>query len=134
MVWLGRCAARGNLEYNVREPDWRRTGKTPDYRFSLANERTFLAWIRTSLALLAGAVAIDQLAPNIAPQPVRLGLCVLLALIGAGLAVLSYRRWSQMEAAMRNDQALPFSRVLLFMTIVVAVAAFGFALLILVVR
>jgi putative membrane protein len=118
----------------VREPDWRRTGKTPDYRFSLANERTFLAWIRTSLALLAGAVAIDQLAPNIAPQPVRLGLCVLLALIGAGLAVLSYRRWSQMEAAMRNDQALPFSRVLLFMTIVVAVAAFGFALLILVVR
>jgi putative membrane protein len=118
----------------VREPDWRRTGKTPDYRFSLANERTFLAWIRTSLALLAGAVAIDQLAPNIAPQPVRLVLCVLLALIGAGLAVLSYRRWSQMEAAMRNDQALPFSRVLLFMTIVVAVAAFGFAVLILVVR
>ncbi|AMB40952.1 DUF202 domain-containing protein [Arthrobacter sp. TES] len=118
----------------MREPDWRRTGKTPDYRFSLANERTFLAWIRTSLALLAGAVAIDQLAPNIAPQPVRLVLCVLLALIGAGLAVLSYRRWSQMEAAMRNDQALPFSRVLLFMTIVVAVAAFGFAVLILVVR
>lgn len=109
----------------MREPDWRRTGKTPDYRFSLANERTFLAWIRTSLALLAGAVAIDQLAPNIAPQPVRLVLCVLLALIGAGLAVLSYRRWSQMEAAMRNDQALPFSRVLLFMTIVVAVAAFA---------
>ncbi|MCW3766334.1 YidH family protein [Paenarthrobacter ureafaciens] len=118
----------------MREPDWRRTGKTPDYRFSLANERTFLAWIRTSLALLAGAVAIDQLAPNIAPQPVRLALCVLLALIGAGLAVLSYRRWGQMEAAMRNDQALPFSRVLLFMTIVVAVAAFGFAVLILVVR
>ena len=118
----------------MREPDWRRTGKTPDYRFSLANERTFLAWIRTSLALLAGAVAIDQLAPNIAPQPVRLVLCVLLALIGAGLAVLSYRRWSQMEAAMRNDQALPFSRVLLFMTIVVALAAFGFAVLILVVR
>lgn len=118
----------------MREPEWRRTGKTPDYRFSLANERTFLAWIRTSLALLAGAVAIDQLAPNIAPQPVRLVLCVLLALIGAGLAVLSYRRWSQMEAAMRNDQALPFSRVLLFMTIVVALAAFGFAVLILVVR
>lgn len=118
----------------VREPAWRRTGKTPDYRFSLANERTFLAWIRTSLALLAGAVAIDQLAPNIAPQPVRLVLCVVLSVIGAGLAVLSYRRWGQMEAAMRNDQALPFSRVMLFMTIVVAVAAFAFAVLILVAR
>lgn len=121
-------------ETNVREPAWRRTGKTPDYRFSLANERTFLAWIRTSLALLAGAVAIDQLAPNIAPQPVRLVLCVLLSVIGAGLAVLSYRRWGQMEAAMRNDQALPFSRVMLFMTIVVAVAAFAFAVLILAAR
>ncbi|MBO1266962.1 YidH family protein [Arthrobacter cavernae] len=118
----------------MREPAWRKTGSTPDYRFSLANERTFLAWIRTSLALLAGAVAIDQLAPNIAPEPVRVTLCVALAVVGAGLAALSYRRWGQMEAAMRNDQALPFSRVMLFMTIVVAVAAFAFAVLILVAR
>ncbi|MGL9725147.1 YidH family protein [Sodalis sp. (in: enterobacteria)] len=35
-------------------------GKRPDYRFSLANERTFLAWIRTALALLAGAVGLEQ--------------------------------------------------------------------------
>ncbi|MCA4132141.1 DUF202 domain-containing protein [Arthrobacter sp. M4] len=118
----------------MREPAWRQQGKTPDYRFSLANERTFLAWIRTSLALLAGAVAIDQLAPNIAPQPVRIVLCVILSLIGASLAGLSYRRWGQMEAAMRRDEALPFSRVMLFMTIVVAVAAFTFAVLILVAR
>ncbi|MFD0571490.1 MFS transporter [Kitasatospora gansuensis] len=41
----------------------------PDYRFSLANERTFLAWIRTALALLAGAIALDQLAPGLAPHP-----------------------------------------------------------------
>ncbi|WP_163540613.1 YidH family protein, partial [Klebsiella pneumoniae] len=40
---------------------WKNIGKTPDYRFSLANERTFLAWIRTALALLAGAIAIEQL-------------------------------------------------------------------------
>ncbi|OFI39722.1 hypothetical protein BIU82_01320 [Arthrobacter sp. SW1] len=118
----------------MREPEWRKTGKTPDYRFSLANERTFLAWIRTSLALLAGAVAIDQLAPDIAPQTVRIILCVVLALVGAGLAFMAYRRWGLMEAAMRQDQALPFSRLLLFMTIVVAVAAFVFAVLILVAR
>ena len=35
------------------EPRWRQEGEEPDYRFSLANERTFLAWIRTALALLA---------------------------------------------------------------------------------
>ena len=45
----------------MREPAWRKTGTTPDYRFSLANERTFLAWIRTALGLLAGGVAVRQL-------------------------------------------------------------------------
>jgi hypothetical protein len=30
----------------------------PDYRFTFANERTFLAWIRTALALIAGGVAV----------------------------------------------------------------------------
>jgi hypothetical protein len=29
-----------------------RLGEAPDYRFSLANERTFLAWIRTALGFL----------------------------------------------------------------------------------
>ena len=29
-------------------------GEEPDYRFTLANERTFLAWVRTALGLLAG--------------------------------------------------------------------------------
>ncbi|MEQ4518019.1 DUF202 domain-containing protein [Pseudarthrobacter sp. B907] len=118
----------------MREPAWRKTGSTPDYRFSLANERTFLAWIRTSLALIAGALAIDQLAPNIAPGPVRITICVVLALIGAGLAALSYRRWGQMEAAMRHNRELPFSGVLLVMTVGVAAAAFILAGLILLAR
>ena len=115
----------------MREPAWRKTGTTPDYRFSLANERTFLAWIRTSLALIAGALAIDQLAPEIAPAPLRIALCVVLAIIGAGLAALSYRRWGQMEAAMRNNRELPFSGIMLVMTIGVAAAAFTCAVLIL---
>lgn len=32
--------------------DWSRQGEEPDYRLTLANERTFLAWIRTALAIL----------------------------------------------------------------------------------
>lgn len=116
----------------MREPAWRKTGSTPDYRFSLANERTFLAWLRTSLALIAGALAIDQLAPEIAPAPVRITLCVILAVLGASLATLSYRRWGQMEAAMRNNRELPFSGLMLVMTVGVAAAAFTFAVLMLV--
>jgi putative membrane protein len=118
----------------MREPAWRKTGNTPDYRFSMANERTFLAWIRTSLALIAGALAIDQLTPEIAPGPVRILLCVILAFLGAGLAVLSYHRWGLMEAAMRNNRELPFSAVMLVMTIGVAAAALVFAILVLVAR
>ena len=118
----------------MREPAWRKTGTTPDYRFSMANERTFLAWIRTSLALIAGALAIDQLAPEIAPGPVRIVLCVILAFLGAGLAALSYHRWGLMEAAMRNNRELPFSGVMLVMTISVAAAALVFAILVLVAR
>ena len=44
----------------MREPSWRQEGQEPDYRFSLANERTFLARIRTALALLAGGALLDQ--------------------------------------------------------------------------
>lgn len=118
----------------MREPAWRKTGSTPDYRFSLANETTFLAWIRTSLALILGALGIDQLAPDIAPAPLRIAMCVALTVIGAALAALAYRRWGQMEAAMRQNRELPFSGVMLVMTIGVSAAAAILALLILVAR
>ncbi|MFJ3956996.1 YidH family protein [Arthrobacter sp. NPDC090010] len=116
----------------MRQPRWRQEGTAPDYRFSLANERTFLAWLRTSLALLAGAVAVDQLAPGIAPVVLRVVLCVLLALIGAALAAMAYRRWAQAEDAMRHGRELPFSWVLLVMSVVVVIAALVLAVLILV--
>jgi putative membrane protein len=115
----------------MREPQWRRQGTTPDYRFSLANERTFLAWLRTALAILAGAVAIDQLTPNIAPAPVRIVLCVVLAMVGAVLAIQAYARWSTQEQAMRHNRELPHSWLLIMMTIVVASAAAVFSVLIL---
>lgn len=115
----------------MREPAWRRTGKMPDYRFSLANERTFLAWIRTALALLAGAVAIDQLAPQFVPGAGRLVLCVALAAVGATLAIASYRRWAEREEAMRHGRELPHSSMMLGMTLVVSLAALVFAVLIL---
>lgn len=57
-------------------------GEEPDYRFSFANERTFLAWIRTALALVAGGVALDAL--GLAAWPgLRRGLVVVL--VGAGV-------------------------------------------------
>ncbi len=80
-----------------------RLGEAPDYRFSLANERTFLAWIRTSLGFLAGGVGLDQLAPDFATPLIREILALLLCLFAGGLAIYGYIRWLSNEKAMRAE-------------------------------
>ncbi|GAB3257660.1 DUF202 domain-containing protein [Alteromonas gracilis] len=80
----------------------------PDYRFSLANERTFLAWVRTSLGLLAGGVAVTSLLPQPYEHPVvRLLLGGALLLLACLVPLLAYRRWSQTETALRTQRSLP---------------------------
>lgn len=86
-------------------------GRDPDYRFTLANERTFLAWIRTALALLAGGVAVIQLVPPFAFPGARHALGLVLTLMGGGLALAAVRRWRKVQAAMRLDEDLPLTRV-----------------------
>lgn len=89
--------------------DWRHDGEDPDYRFTLANERTFLAWIRTALALIAGGVVLHQFAGGLAPDLAITIIAVLLGLAGALLSVLSYTRWRSNEIAMRHGRSLPYS-------------------------
>lgn len=85
----------------------RETGTEPDARFSMANERTFLAWIRTSLALLAGGVAVIQLVPSFSVPVGRHILGIALILLSIILAVSSYRHWALSEYAMRVGRPLP---------------------------
>jgi putative membrane protein len=79
----------------------------PDYRFTLANERTFLAWARTALGLLAAAVAVVQLLPELPIPGARKLLGVFLALLAMMTAGMGYRRWAQVDRAMRRDLPLP---------------------------
>ncbi|MFC3104692.1 YidH family protein [Salinisphaera aquimarina] len=79
----------------------------PDYRFTLANERTFLAWIRTALALLAGAVAIVHLAPEFTVPGARKLLAGVLAVISIASVAGSALRWHGSQKAMRCDAPLP---------------------------
>lgn len=88
-------------------PSWRDQGSEPDVRISLANERTFRAWIRTALALLAGGVALPQFVS--APRLPWLIVAIALLLVGAAamLSVEAYRHWRSNEIAMRQGHPLP---------------------------
>ncbi|MGV9799243.1 YidH family protein [Mycobacterium sp. NPDC003449] len=79
----------------------------PDYRFTLANERTFLAWQRTSLGLLAAAVAVVQFMPELTVPGLRHILGVLIGTMAILTAVAGLLRWAQVDRAMRRDQPLP---------------------------
>lgn len=82
-------------------------GTEPDPRFTLANERTFLAWIRTSLALLAGGIAIEAFTPDLFLETMRKSLAVVLLLLGMLLSAGSAVRWLRVERSMRNKVPLP---------------------------
>ncbi len=86
-------------------------GQEPDYRFTLANERTFLAWIRTSLALLASAVALGHLVPDFGPDALRRAAAVALALGATATAAGSVLRWRRVQDAVERGQPLPRSRM-----------------------
>ena len=80
-------------------------GEEPDYRFSLANERTFLAWLRTTLALLAAGVAVDVIDIGV-PAATTTGLAAMLLALGALCPLLAFLRWAMAERAMRREEPL----------------------------
>ncbi len=102
-------------------------GREPDPRFSLANERTFLAWIRTSLALLAVAAAVDALPLGIGERA-QSTLAAVLALTGLLAAFHSWRGWARTETAMREERPMPGNAA--GVVVVVGVALAGVVLLV----
>lgn len=83
-------------------------GTEPDARFTLANERTFLAWIRTSLALLAGGVALELLGLPLHPG-LRLAASLVLVAASVLVPVFAWFGWMRTERALRRDRPLPSS-------------------------
>lgn len=100
-----------------------RDGREPDPRFTLANERTFLAWIRTSLGLTAGAVAMEAFAGDEIPAIVRTPLACILLVLAALLAVVSFRRWIRIEASMRHERPLPMPQASILLVLGIAAGA-----------
>jgi putative membrane protein len=92
----------------------------PDYRFTLANERTLLAWLRTALALVAGGVAVATYAPDLGVPWGSGAVALGLVLLGLATSVSGYRRWQANEDAIRADRPLPQGRLLAALAAAVA--------------
>ena len=103
-----------------------RSGTDPDPRFTLANERTFLAWIRTALGLLAAAAALEAFGDRVVPGPVHAALVVGLAVLAAVVGATSLVRWMRVEIALRRREPLPVpaTTVVLAVGLTVAVVVF----------
>jgi putative membrane protein len=79
----------------------------PDYRFTLANERTFLAWQRTALGLLAAAVGVVQFLPELAIPGLRHALGGAIGVLAMLTSGAGLHRWAQVDHAIRRDRPLP---------------------------
>ncbi|GIH99221.1 YidH family protein [Planobispora takensis] len=82
-------------------------GKEPDPRFTLANERTFLTWLSTSLALSAGGVAMAAVSPEAFVPWMRTTLAVVLVSLSALCAGMAYPRWRHVQNALRSQAPIP---------------------------
>ena len=82
----------------------------PDFRYTLANERTFLAWNRTALALVVAGLGIVQLLPPFPRVPWgRHVLGIPLIALGAIVSVTAYLEWRRTQTAMRRSEPVPQS-------------------------
>ena len=103
----------------------------PNFRFIMANERTFLAWQRTALGLLAAAVAVVQFVPHALVPGARNIVAAVLAVLAVLTAVTGIRRWEQVDAAVRTGRPIPDHHMAAWLSAgLVLVAALGMVLLI----
>ncbi len=84
-------------------------GQEPDPRFTLANERTFLAWIRTALALLASGIAVEAFTLGLFNPNEKQALVVGLVGLSLIVSVGAFWRWLSVERALRQQAPLPVS-------------------------
>ena len=92
-------------------------------RFSYANERTFLAWNRTALAMVTAGLAITQLLPPFSIPGGRRMIGLPLIAVGVVVSLASFSQWRRNERAMRLREPLPRSILPLLVAVAVALSA-----------
>ncbi|WP_280437101.1 YidH family protein [Nocardia carnea] len=101
-------------------------GAEPDARFSLANERTYLAWIRTSVALMAAGVALQVfgIGGHSVPSVLASALLIVCSIV---LPIAAWVSWARVERSLREDAPLPAPSMAAPLAVVLAFAS-GLAL------
>ncbi len=100
--------------------------KEPDYRFTLANERTFLAWIRTSMGLVAGGVVVHQLVEPLHVRGARTAIALGCVVLAIAVAAGAYFHWRSVQDAMRRSEPLPGSALVPILAVgATAIAVFA---------
>lgn len=98
-------------------------GQPADVRFSYANERTFLAWLRTALGLVTAGLAIAELLPPFGFTAARRLIGLTLIALGGLVALSSLRVWQRNERAMCRGDAPPRSSLPLVVAVVVSIVS-----------
>ena len=106
--------------------------RDPDFRMSLAAERTYLAYLRTGLALLAAGIAVVGALPNAGAEALRRCIGLVLVLVGGTVLATARPRWVAIDRAMRRGDPLPSSRVAQWLGLVLVLAALAAGVLVLV--
>lgn len=108
-------------------PRWARNllsaGSDPDPRFSLANERTFLAWIRTSLGMIALGVGVATFVSTTETKGFSIVIAGFLVVLGGAIASVSWFRWLNVERAMRGSKGIPPSKIAPYLALGIAALA-----------
>ena len=96
-------------------------GTEPDPRFTLANERTFLAWVSVGLGLLSVGVGLESRALDVQPA-LRLAASLILVLGGIACPIQAWFGWARIETALREQRPLPSSIMVALLPIILGVA------------
>jgi len=101
-------------------------GEEPDPRFSLANERTFLSWMRTSLAFIAAGLALEALDVPVWPAA-RYVVTTVFLLIAVIIPIYAWSTWKHNERALRRAQQMPGPRLAVVISVLTTIAVVALA-------
>lgn len=110
-------------------------GPTPvrgsvDARFTLAAERTVLAWVRTALGFMAAGVAVVYVAGDIEHPVLETALGLVMVALGCVIALLGAWRWRQTSRALRDGGEMPGPAHVTFLIVGIVIVAVAIAVVI----